>query len=183
MRDYSGSIPNYNIKNMDISIQKDLEQKKYDEELLEKERKKVLFSLEHLCCTTLLARIRSIESLKTPQKILEKLKEFIKTLRMLEHTDLSEDWRYCEKLSNLWMDLKQSTSNVTIVKKGLDELFAYFESYPEMTDHSLGYYLANHTGEEWIPFPFMDILKKLHTTKDDLHDLLVRCEQALRSLQ
>ena len=34
--------------------------------------------------------------------------------------------------------------------------------YPLGADHTLGYYLSEYVGQEWLPFPFIDILSTLH---------------------
>jgi hypothetical protein len=54
--------------------------------------------------------------------------------------------------------------------------------YPEKGDHSLGYYLSSSTGENWIPFPFMEILRNLHEKKNEIDRLLKFGEIALRAL-
>ena len=36
------------------------------------------------------------------------------------------------------------------------------QKYPENDEHSLGYYLTEYAGSDWLPFPFMEILQNLH---------------------
>ncbi|MCP5492417.1 MAG: RNA ligase family protein [Chlamydiales bacterium] len=35
-------------------------------------------------------------------------------------------------------------------------------AYPQGDAHSFAFYLANHVGDTWLPFPFLEILRKLH---------------------
>ncbi|MFZ4772399.1 MAG: hypothetical protein ACOYK9_00200 [Chlamydiia bacterium] len=141
-----------------------------------------LLILSYKGAQTLLQIIRSIDSLRTPQRVIDSLREFLAIFKKLESVDLSADWRYCEKLSKSWMEVKESLSEGSFPTISLQELVQSIEHYPEKGDHSLGYYLSLHAGEEWIPFPFMEILRNLHENKPEIEKLLKKGEIALRSL-
>ena len=141
-----------------------------------------LLVLSYLTAETLLESIRSTESLKTPQKVIDSLKEFLAVFKELEITDHSADWRYSEKLSRAWAKIKDSINEASFPTISLKEMISAFEHHPEKGDHSLGYYLSLHAGEQWIPFPFMEILRNLHENKQQIHRLVRLGELALRSL-
>ena len=44
------------------------------------------------------------------------------------------------------------------IRSFFDEL----HSFPDPQHFSLGYYLSEYAGEKWIPFPYMEMLRKLH---------------------
>jgi len=141
-----------------------------------------LFILAYKGAFALLQSIRSTESLKTPQRVIDALKEFIDVLKKLEATDLSADWRYCQKLSKAWNEVLTSLDGAKFPTTSLEELVSSVNHFPEKGDHSLGYYLSLEAGEEWIPFPFMEILRNLHENRAAIQQLLRKGEIALRSL-
>jgi hypothetical protein len=36
------------------------------------------------------------------------------------------------------------------------------QHYPERQQHSLGYYLSEYAGQKWLPFPYMEMIQKIH---------------------
>lgn len=183
MQSYGQSIRSYHHMHGEIRSEranKDRSQK--EEELNLPSGAFPMLVLSYLVASTLLDSIRSTESLKTPQKIIDSLKDFIKTLHQLQEEDLSADWRYCEKLSKSWQDVCSSIEEAAIPTGGLNEMIEAINHYPEKGDHSLGYYLSLSTGENWIPFPFMEILRNLHEKKNEIDRLLKFGEIALRAL-
>lgn len=104
--------------------------------------------------------------LKTPKKhpITSELKEFRELLVKLTKEDLSEDLSFLNSLTFKWLDIlakyeeEPKKTNLEAVKLFFDEIYAYPAGQP----YSLGYYLTQHAGYKWIPFPFMEILKNLH---------------------
>lgn len=98
------------------------------------------------------------------------LKELKELFEKLKAKDLSQNIQFCETLSRLWhaikkeLDLvKKAKSSTLIDLKKLDALLKEIGLYPAGTEHSLGYYLTQYTGEKWLPLPFMEILASLHT--------------------
>lgn len=97
---------------------------------------------------------------------------YLKTLKkefdLLSKTNVSQDITFCEELSKNWhlildfiiayKDLFKSESLFSELKKLIEEI----HKYPENSDHPLGYYLTKFVGGKWLPFPFMEILEKLH---------------------
>lgn len=183
MNSYGQSINGYHHLHGEIRVgpvNRDKTQK--DEELQLPAGGFALLALTYLASSTLLEAIRSTESLKTPQKTIDALKLFIAILTDLKDQDLSDNWRYCEKLSKSWSEVIKSAEKNSFPSSSLNALVSKINEYPEKGDHALGYYLSQHAGEEWIPFPFMEILRKLHEEKKVLTEFLQLSELALRSL-
>jgi len=94
-------------------------------------------------------------------------------LAELTKKDVSRDAEYVQHLSHVWHQL---IDNVTVVeflsrKKSdisvqLKTLIETFNHYPARQEHSLGYYMTNFAGKEWLPFPFME---QLHLLYEDYH--------------
>ncbi|MBM3200965.1 MAG: hypothetical protein FJZ56_00985 [Chlamydiae bacterium] len=74
----------------------------------------------------------------------------------LSKENLSQSSTFAKELSSCWVELL--SSNETKIKDFCKKL----HSYPKDADHSLGYYLSNYTGHDWLPFPFIEILKALY---------------------
>lgn len=80
-------------------------------------------------------------------------------LNRLTKEDLSEDLDFLNDLAFSWLDFVESAE-----KKGediqlfLNEVYAY----PAGAAFTLGYYLTEHAGYKWIPYPFMEIIRNLH---------------------
>ncbi len=90
-------------------------------------------------------------------------------LLRLEFEDESRNPDFLETLSSLWnkflidfnpMEIKEGKNKLFITQ--LKEFVNQISHYPSGEEHSLGFYLAQHVGSEWIPFPFMDMLQDLH---------------------
>lgn len=96
---------------------------------------------------------------------LSHLKNLFETL---SKEDLSQNYHFAEDLSKHWHLVLHYIEEERRHKRSppyLDNLTRFVQtlnSYPERTDHSLGYYLTQFTGEKWLPFPFMDLLHNLH---------------------
>ncbi|MFZ4674054.1 MAG: hypothetical protein ACOYL1_06905 [Chlamydiia bacterium] len=183
MNSYGQSIRGYHHLHGEIRVEPvNREKTQKDEELQLPAGGFALLVLTYLSSSTLLESIRSTESLRTPQKVIDALKQFIAIFSELQDQDLSADWRYCEKLSKSWSDVVKSVENATFPSSSLNTLITEINEHPEKGDHTLGYYLSQHAGEQWIPFPFMEILRKLHEDKKKIPHFLKLAELALRSL-
>ncbi len=90
-------------------------------------------------------------------------------LRTLSLQDESHNPEFTEQLSELWHKLQDdcnsasasSSLSPTIINK-IKFFMSQISNYPPHADHTLGFYFNAFAGEEWIPFPFMDILQDLH---------------------
>ena len=104
-----------------------------------------------------------------PKIILTPLKAFKMKLDTLSQLDVSSDIKFIEKLSESWIVFLKSqalyssqqvlpTSTLTKINKLITEI----SQYPKDEEHSLAFYLNEHPGSEWIPFPLIKILKELY---------------------
>lgn len=103
------------------------------------------------------------------QKTLEDLAAFKTVLEELGREDKSHDPEFTQRLSLLWQNLYENCSGLEDKISHLDALAArimnfvrQITQFPPGEDHTLGYYLTEHAGQEWIPFPFMNLLAELH---------------------
>jgi hypothetical protein len=103
------------------------------------------------------------------QKALEDLAAFKTVLEELGLDDKSHEPEFTQRLSLLWQNVCENCSGLEDSVAHLDALAAQILNFvreislfPPGEDHTLGYYLTEHAGQEWIPFPFMNLLAELH---------------------
>lgn len=103
------------------------------------------------------------------QKVQEDLAGFKKILDELAHIDKSHDPQFTQRLSVAWQKIYEQYESLEEARGSSDPLsnkILHFVDeiahYPPGEDHTLGYYLTEHAGEDWIPFPFMNLLAELH---------------------
>jgi len=104
------------------------------------------------------------------QEAVDHLREFKRLLKALGTTNLSNSSEYATDLSDAWCKLIDDFDNIEIIeRKTLSEVSQFRETmdtiknYPLESEHRLGYYLLEHAGKDWLPFPFIEILEALHT--------------------
>lgn len=79
---------------------------------------------------------------------------------VLKKEDRSEDVQFLKDLSLTWqMILEASLSFDSPILK---TLLKKIQNYPEWQEHTFGYYLIEYAGQKWIPFPYMELIEKLH---------------------
>ncbi len=97
------------------------------------------------------------------------VKEHLRALKsafeILKQEDRSQDLDFLNRLSKTWLSLLEdslhfeseeaSTAFKAFVKK--------IQHYPENQPHSFAYYLTENTHQQWIPFPYMELIQKLHS--------------------
>lgn len=84
---------------------------------------------------------------------------------ILKTEDRSQDIEFLNRLSLLWNELieeslqfKRSGPFSTAFRSFLQQL----QEYPKNQEHTLGYYLTQYAGEQWLPFPYMELIGKIH---------------------
>ncbi len=105
-----------------------------------------------------------LDSFSTQQErqIFRSLKSAFETLKK---EDRSEDIQFLNQLSHLWFQLLDEGNQLTYNPRSsslLKELIKKIERYPERQTHTFGYYLSEFAGQKWIPFPYMELIQKLH---------------------
>ncbi|QVL57933.1 MAG: hypothetical protein KFB93_02310 [Simkaniaceae bacterium] len=98
------------------------------------------------------------------------IKEFKVLLEIIRDVDQSENSQFCQQFSEAWVRLLQDVQVLSHTKrkqdvdvKELSILMTDIEHYPPNEEHKLGYYLSHFAGEAWLPLPFREILKQLHS--------------------
>jgi len=89
------------------------------------------------------------------------LKTFFETM---QSENRSQDLDFLNGLSKSWNKAIEESLNLheaaghqfkALVKKILH--------YPENQSHTLGYYLTEYAGQKWVPFPYMELIAKIHS--------------------
>ena len=171
--------PGYDPKKDWIQVEKIEKDKKTKEELLLKEATKkkpevILFAgniLHAIKALNFLATIRAktgahlIDSVEQLIKVLDELK---KTLRQLTLEDVSYDSDFVQHFSDAWHALLNGSNTLewwnkkTEEKKRIKKIIDNIRLYPPKEEYTLGFYLIEFTGKDWLPFPFMHLLHNLH---------------------
>lgn len=109
------------------------------------------------------------------QGIIEHIQSFRKSLEKLTTKDLSSSSEYATELSDKWIRLNDDLDQIEIMQRKDHSKTASFRNmmdvikhFPQDSEHRFGYYLLQHAGKDWLPFPFIEILETLH--KNHLED-------------
>lgn len=94
---------------------------------------------------------------------------FKELLNLLRDCDHSEDIPFSQKLSHVWHEIieesqriKVGQSESRIDQDRLEMLITEIQFYPPNEEHNLGYYLIEYAGEDWYPFPYMELIRRIH---------------------
>ncbi len=79
-------------------------------------------------------------------------------LETLKKENKSQDTLFLHRMADIWRKLLDDQQNAPALSPFLGKI----QSYPEGQQHTLGYYLSEYVGEKWLPFPFMELVSKLH---------------------
>jgi hypothetical protein len=103
------------------------------------------------------------------QHLLAHLLAFRTMLFILSSEDQSHNPEFTQKLTELWHKLQDDCNSLSYTRQPESEVLTkinffitQIKNYPPNADHTLGYYLTEYAGKEWIPFPFMEMLQTLH---------------------
>lgn len=160
------------------STQKD----KADEEKLFSQKKESSPGFEAIALNAM-KKIIDLFTLSTERTISQAEQTFIeddlKKLRddfeKLKKIDFSQNPPFLNSLSLTWHDFLKNYKNLyanstSPMHQKIEKLIHSISSYPETAENNMGYYLSEYAGETWLPFPYMDILQKLHQEQgDDSH--------------
>lgn len=108
---------------------------------------------------------------ETHSDLFHKLELLQKSLVRIADEDVSYKPEFTNKLSLLWESLntelekiKYSTDRKNEVLVKIQLLIEDLADYPPGKDHPLGYYLSEAIGVDWLPVPFLQILRGLHSS-------------------
>lgn len=111
----------------------------------------------------------SSNALPHPVQLKQDLQKLRDLFTVLTYDDQSHNSDYLFNLSELWHGLLTDFSSVDVsekksmpIVKKINDITSAILHYPPKEDHSLGYYLTEHAGREWIPFPLMNLLQDLY---------------------
>lgn len=83
----------------------------------------------------------------------------------LKREDRSQDSLFLNQLSEHWhralediLRFRKETPLALQFKNLLKEI----DSYPEKQEFTFGYYLTEFAGQKWLPFPYMELVQKMH---------------------
>lgn len=153
------------------SIQKDKKGKEKSRKLTPEASKFILFATLAIYCKKFLAVFtdRRRTALVDLQQILQDLYAFKKMLHNLGQEDQSHSPKFTLQLSELWHHLLEDQSLIQALEEEqpqitpkINALIEAMNNYPPNEEHNLGFYLTQYVGAKWLPFPFMDLLQKLH---------------------
>lgn len=99
------------------------------------------------------------------ENIKKHLAVFKEILEILKEEDRSQETFFLNNFANTWHLLLDDALQLRKTAPLADRYLSFIqdvESYPEKTEHSLGYYLMEYKGQRWLPFPFMELVQKLH---------------------
>lgn len=107
---------------------------------------------------------KSIPSAKAEdvKKHLATLKEIFETLKT---EDRSQETPFLAHLADTWhalLDDALKFRKTAPLSNRYFSLIREIETYPEKIEHPLGYYLMEYKGQAWLPFPFMELIQKIH---------------------
>jgi hypothetical protein len=99
----------------------------------------------------------------------ENLLKLKTSLEILKKEDRSQDMEFLSHLAKMWRqsleDSLHFTNNETALK--FKTLAKKIQHYPENQTHTFGYYLAEYINPKWIPFPYMELIQKIHTEHEN----------------
>ncbi len=123
-------------------------------------------------------------SLKPMKDTLLLLKASFETMM---NEDRSQDAQFLKQLSKLWQETLEHSVKLqsqTPWAKQLKQFIKDIESFPENEEHTFGYYLDEFAGQAWLPFPYMELIQKLHHQHelDPPSSLLTRWTQMIEEI-
>jgi hypothetical protein len=83
----------------------------------------------------------------------------------MKREDRSQDAQFLKCLSNLWQTALEYSIELQTKNPKAQQLKAFIkdiENYPENEGHTFGYYLDEYAGQKWLPFPYMELIQRLH---------------------
>lgn len=108
------------------------------------------------------------EKIDNSSNFLEILKRLKKLFNALKTENSSQDIHFIQNLVHAYQDLSDQLNLINPSETKTDFfihctlLLDSLAQYPAGHPFTLGYYLKNYSGENWLPFPLMNIISQLH---------------------
>jgi len=88
------------------------------------------------------------------------------SLNSLKEKNLCQDLEFLNYFAFIWLKflkdydyyVLKNAEATKLIQKLVDEI----NIYPKNSEFSLGYYISEFAGYQWIPFPYMEMLQNLH---------------------
>jgi hypothetical protein len=103
--------------------------------------------------------------IKSETAIRENLILLKEAFESMQSEDRSQDIEFLNHFSEIWhLVLENSTKfrRIDPFPTAFRSFMKKIQNYPEGQEHTLGYYLTEYTGQKWLPFPYMDLIQKIH---------------------
>ncbi|MBX7067221.1 MAG: hypothetical protein K1X28_08325 [Parachlamydiales bacterium] len=85
------------------------------------------------------------------------------SLDLLKVEDRSQDVHFLNDLSLSWNRSLEESLDFNQDALAVFNLFVKkMNHYPENQRHTFGYYLTEYAGQKWVPFPYMELVQKIH---------------------
>lgn len=84
---------------------------------------------------------------------------------VLKREDRHQDVPFLNQLSDTWHRLLEQSLRYRRgdpIYAPLQDFLFDIQNYPPSVEHSFAYYLTEYTGQQWLPFPYMDLIQKIH---------------------
>lgn len=105
-------------------------------------------------------------ALSAENDVQEHLILFKTALEILKTDDKSQDSAFLNRLSHFWHQMLEDTLRFrrqTPLSVLMRTFIKELQNYPQFQEHSLGYYLTEYAGQTWLPFPYMEMIHRLHS--------------------
>lgn len=109
----------------------------------------------------------------------ESLRALKSAFEILKREDRSEDIQFLHHLSKAWQDVLEDALNLqrdSVLSAEFKLLIKKIQRFPEHQAHTLGYYLSEYAGQKWIPFPYMELIQKIHSEHEKRSDVSALAE-------
>ena len=120
-------------------------------------------------CTSFFFKRTAEKEVAHKVEVTSDLKALHQLLLRLAREETSRRPEFVQAFSLIWEKLVSDARSFDLFKKQnplehakMLQLLETIRNYPPFSDHTLGHYLQKHVGQRWFPFPFMEILERLH---------------------
>jgi hypothetical protein len=99
------------------------------------------------------------------QEVRDNLLLIKEAIEVLKREDRSQDAPFLNRLSILWHKTLEDSLRFrkeTPLAIEFRSFIKAIDSYPEAEEYPFGYYLIEYAGQKWLPFPYMELVQKIH---------------------
>jgi len=83
----------------------------------------------------------------------------------MKRENRSQDAQFLNQLSNVWNSVLEEAIQFEKNSEAAERfkvLVKKIQHFPENQQHTFGYYLSEYAGQKWVPFPYMELVAKIH---------------------